>query len=746
MSTDPPSTREPGLGPRNGPSFPPISAKPMNHLNGSEVEGPLNRHNLPESTPTTPRPNTAPNIQPQPMHGSEDAKSAMAANFGAASSALANQRPLPLPFNAAASVPETVEGLTSTLNRGNSTRSNNSGATEDVDMDESDDESETGDGSRPKKKKKVRIFKCIDYPPCKLEFTRSEHLARHIRKHTGERPFTCHCNRKFSRMDNLRQHAQTVHVNETIPPDSLAASGTRYPRQPRNDRVRPSQNRPRAATASGHAPIHRGHQRNSQSTSSIASFTSTFSQTNSFRGRPPPLKMGTWAANSPSTWRPSTPGEYTPNSATFSTAQNSPRFPSGVQSPTVGPYSRPASYHDGHLTLSRRSSVPAVANPFSSSGLPYHSGTAPTFSAAVPYPPGMVSSPATSSAGMGHVRRESMPANHSDMDSRRRTWHPDTASTYNSRMQYVMTSNHPANGPVPRPSAILPSNAPPMEPLKLPGISSFDPIIKAATSPHRAPSPMMIDRSNSYHPLSPTMVEFGSHRQPRPFMVESTSYRQPRPMQVRDRPLSSHLEQQFNHLEIQSPPHGDAAMWASDTARAVHATAEQSKANQPRVMFDQSTYGPRSRPSSSYHQHTASAPVNAYRPDRRDGWYHGPATYRQAHDYRVQGTSPEGSSSSEGAAPITPQSATTADYNPAILRSNGHPEETPRVVRSQQPIIHQYNTQSNGSEPSSYTYGPPSSNQNMFQPQHLPKPSEQTYRNGLDTLAAVAIRSDQNTF
>lgn len=60
----------------------------------------------------------------------------------------------------------------------------------------------------------VTMFQCRGFGDCKMVFTRSEHLARHVRKHTGERPFRCHCGKAFSRLDNLRQHAQTVHAEE----------------------------------------------------------------------------------------------------------------------------------------------------------------------------------------------------------------------------------------------------------------------------------------------------------------------------------------------------------------------------------------------------------------------------------------------------------------------------------------------------------------------------------------------------
>ncbi|CUM64578.1 uncharacterized protein PRCAT00002185001 [Priceomyces carsonii] len=71
--------------------------------------------------------------------------------------------------------------------------------------------------NKNKRPAKGRVFQCTGYPDCNMSFTRSEHLARHKRKHTGERPFTCpHCTKNFSRLDNLRQHQQTVHAYEKL--------------------------------------------------------------------------------------------------------------------------------------------------------------------------------------------------------------------------------------------------------------------------------------------------------------------------------------------------------------------------------------------------------------------------------------------------------------------------------------------------------------------------------------------------
>ncbi|KAF9481076.1 hypothetical protein BDN70DRAFT_876816 [Pholiota conissans] len=56
---------------------------------------------------------------------------------------------------------------------------------------------------------KVRAFVCPLFS-CGRLFKRMEHLKRHLRTHTMEKPFTCpKCNKNFSRSDNLTQHLRT---------------------------------------------------------------------------------------------------------------------------------------------------------------------------------------------------------------------------------------------------------------------------------------------------------------------------------------------------------------------------------------------------------------------------------------------------------------------------------------------------------------------------------------------------------
>ena len=150
------------------------------------------------TTPTTPRQQS---IAPsRPINTPSNDDSAPATPTRLSFGGIEGQRPLPSsPFTNSfspqpSSSSSTRKGEAGILSRGNSHQSKQSTDSQDVEMDDSDDgegnsdgESVEGETGRSSKKKKGQRFFCTDFPPCNLSFTRSEHLARHIRYVTWAR-------------------------------------------------------------------------------------------------------------------------------------------------------------------------------------------------------------------------------------------------------------------------------------------------------------------------------------------------------------------------------------------------------------------------------------------------------------------------------------------------------------------------------------------------------------------------------
>ena len=146
-------------------------------------------HQAEAKTPTTPRPTGVDNNSsdgPGPREDESTPNTPTRHSFGG----LTGQRPLPTsPFSSSVTPQQfgTTRLQQGPLTRENSHRSVQSTGSQDVEMDDSEGEEDGsgdesgGESGRPSKKKKGQRFFCTDFPPCTLSFTRSEHLARHIR-------------------------------------------------------------------------------------------------------------------------------------------------------------------------------------------------------------------------------------------------------------------------------------------------------------------------------------------------------------------------------------------------------------------------------------------------------------------------------------------------------------------------------------------------------------------------------------
>lgn len=374
----------------------------------------------------------------------------------------------------------------------------------------------------------------------------------------------------------------------------------------------------------------RGHAK-SLSTSSISSVSSTFSTRDDARRRPPPLVMADPRSRLPMEsyqspnegtypYRAVSPSEFsTPTSATFSTGQNSPRWGSGIASPTSS-HSRSHSMYASR-TPARRLSVPSGGIPFQSPlgtnlGRPLFAPSPTSTSTAGPYSP--ISSVLASPTSSIFSRRES--TSNADEAWRRRTWHPDSSNfggNPSSRLSNVYTPSQfqsPAGGAQPV------ANPAPQQgtPLRLPGIESFDPVPHHPVSPpRRNPSPMMIDADTTHPPPLLPAADAGTDGRRNTVNWDMG------------------LHRGLTRLDITSnntPPRDGASAWAQEASQAVEAEADRVRHNPPTVRFNEPVVvnespSKMSTPSRAFHQHTMSAPaISRPRETKRHGWYHGPVT------------------------------------------------------------------------------------------------------------------------
>ena len=331
-------------------------------------------------------------------------------------------------------------------------------------------------------------------------------------------------------------------------------------------------------------------------------------------------------------------GYSTPTSTSFSTGNGSPRLGSTMASP-ASTLSRSSHYNGARH--GRRLSVPVAVNPFQNPAgstypppvyfQPIPSGTSGTFS----QNSSVFASPTTSV--FSHSRRDS----ETELEYRRRTWHPGTYGSYSQRpatsgLWYHQTpdDHRPAVPDQPAASQVT----------RLPGIESFD--YAPPPSARQQSSPMVLDAS-------------------------------PRPPSS-GRPSDAGLHQNLTRLDI----------------TAANAPAEvQWQATQPQPMQGYVQQQPTTVAPQQVHHSMPEEPVTP-RKHKRQAWYGGPVGPASNGQPGSAGhrPSPEDSGSSDGVP--TPGTSQGTEYHPVIINPNGTAEPyPPGAVMTQEQKVYLINQQ-----------------------------------------------------
>lgn len=354
---------------------------------------------------------------------------------------------------------------------------------------------------------------------------------------------------------------------------------------------------------------------------------------------------------------PFSPSGYSTPTSMLSADPSSPRAPSGLQSP-IAMVPRPIGW--GGQNHSRRLSVPSSSlqspnfhfSPSTSFVSPF------TSSPASGYPPSSstLGSPMRSSNLDSH--QESLSA--AEAEWRRRTWHPGTRFSTESRpatsgLSYYQTPDAPQPVSSAQPAA--------QQAIRLPGIDSFD---RAGAQPLAPP------RSNTSEMDVDETSQAGE--------TDTSSKRD----------SWNSVNQNFHHLDIaQGTPPKDNAFWRHSTGSHPPSAARPTIAPQVGASAASKPVPPplafvscRDAPDVANDQPTTP------RRKKRQGLYMAPAPEAASGPGPAVRTSPDGSSSSGENIP-TPSNYPHAEYQPAIVHSNGFIEpRAPEAIMEETPKVH----------------------------------------------------------